>query len=186
MALLHIKIPKETSRLISNIDVEGEKEDSAERHITILFLGDDFPIKDLGKALEVTAEVLEDIKPFKIKIDHYECFAKGDDGVPVICPIKSDDLHELHEKLAKAFDDNDLEYSKKWKEYRPHTTLSYNDKKIDKKDFEPIEWIVHEITLWGGNNGENGVFITFPLGIEKSSANNLFNMCDLYLRICKS
>ena len=183
MACLGITISKEISKLLSNIDVDGVKEDSSHFHITLLFLGDNFPIKQSVKAIEAILEVAENFKPFTINIDNYNSFPEGDDGFPIICPIECAELQNLNEELKKSFDKNKLEYSKKWKEYRPHITLSYSDKKAEKTNFDPIEFYVSEIIFWAGDNYDSDKFsVIFPLSRAKESkAEKLYSLCGKYL-----
>ena len=170
MAFLGIHIPHETSRLISGIEVPGDKEDSASLHVTLLYLGENIPIKDISKALVATYEVTSQTSPFLLKANSLCCFPLNPDGkAAIIAPVASQKLSDLNEDLKKAYDKSNIEYSKKFKEYKPHVTLSYHDEEIKKQKIDPIEWAVQEIVLWGGDNGDEKVFITFPLTLKSNS-----------------
>lgn len=169
MAFLGIRIPHETARLIHEIEVPGEKEDSAQLHITLLYLGDETPIKDLAKAMVATYEVAQNINPFWVKLACVSYFpVEESNPVPIIAPVVSPKLTELYTMLKKSFDKTKVDYSKKFKEYKPHVTLSFNEEPIKKTKIEPIEWSVQELVLWGGSDGDNRVFTTFPLEIKKN------------------
>ena len=132
MAFLGIRVPHETGRLLSGLDVPGEKEGTSELHITILCFEENWPIAEIAKALEATYDVVSKIKPFLIKVDSVGCFPKREDNpCPIIAKVKSDDLMDLNEKLREEFDKCDIEYSKIFKDYKPHITLAYADKEID-------------------------------------------------------
>jgi len=169
MSFLGIRIPHETARLLHEIDVPGEKEDSAQLHITLLYLGKNIPIKELAKAMIATFEVTNATCPFWVKSTNVSSFPV-DAGYPhpIIAPIQSPKLFELHKFLKRSFDKAGIEYNKKFKLYRPHVTLSFNDAAIKKTRIEPVEWAIQEVVLWGGEDGDNRVFTTFPLEIKKN------------------
>lgn len=171
MAFIGIKINPHVSKILNKIDIPGEKEDTSQFHITLLCFEDNFPIEEISKAIEASYDVISKIKPFTIEIDEICCFPKrSDNPCPIIATIESKDLQEIHDKLAKEFDKYKVDYSKVHKDYKPHITLSYSDEEIEKFKIDKIEFEVYEIVLWGGDNGEDRVFITFPLeNIDKTS-----------------
>jgi 2'-5' RNA ligase len=175
MAFLGIRIPQETGRLLTGIEVPGEKEGTGEYHITLLCFEDNWPITEISKALEATYDVISQIKPFLIKINKITCFPKREDNpCPIIAKVESDDLHDLQKKLKKSFDKHNVDYDKKFKDYKPHITLSYADKEIDEFKIDPLEISIQEAVLWGGDYGDNRIFITFPLkGPEKHKKSSL-------------
>lgn len=169
MSFLGIRIPHETARLLHEIDVPGEKEDSAQLHITLLYLGKNISIKELAKAMVATYEITENTCPFWVKSSSVSCFPVEEGfPYPIIAPIISPKLVELHKRLKKSFDKTGVEYNKKFKLYKPHVTLSFNKDAIKKTKIEPIEWPIQELVLWGGEDGDNRVFTTFPLEIKKN------------------
>lgn len=164
MAFIGISVPHEAARLVHEIDVPGDKEDSAHLHITLLYLGRDFSIKELSKAMMATYEVTRNTSPFRVKlgcIDHFDVPDKR--NFPIIAPAQSIKIHELNAALKRTFNKKRIAYDKTFKEYKPHVTLSFNKDPVNKSKIEPIEWSVHELVLWGGSNGDNRVFVTFPL-----------------------
>ena len=167
MAFLGLKIPHETARLLAEIECDGKREAPSSYHITLLFLGSDVPIETLAKAVVATHKVVAETRPFTVFTNRVCCFPKNEDGVPIICRVDSDDLYDLQAKLAKAYDDVGIEYSKKY-EYKPHVTLAYSDKEIEERRIPKLEWGAHEVVLWGGDSGDNRLVVTFPLSLETS------------------
>lgn len=169
MAFLGLRVPPETARLLSEIDVPGKKESRDRYHITLLFLGDNIDIKVLSKALEVTYAVTSETKPFTVQVNRVSSFPGGDDGVPIICPVNSDPLHDLRQKLADDYDSAGIEYSKRFPEYKPHVTLSYGEEAIEERRVTTVEWGAHELVLWGGDQGDGRLVITFPFALEPAN-----------------
>lgn len=185
MAFLGIPIKHETGRLLSGIDVPGTKMGASELHITVLCFEDNWPISEIAKALEAAYDVISDIKPFIISVDTVTCFPKrGDKPCPIIAPVQSDDLHDLSDKLRKEFDKRDIDYSKIFKEFKPHITLSYADEEVDKFKIDKLEFSVQEIVLWGGDNADDRVFVTFPLkGPRKTKNSKLLDKVELFYKM---
>lgn len=185
MAFLGIKVPHPTARLLSGIDIPGEKEGTAELHITILCFEENWPISEISKALESTYEVISKVKPFLVKVDSIGCFPKREDKpCPIIAKVESKDLHKLCDELKKKFDKDEIEYSKTFKDYKPHITLSYDDKEIDEFKIDNVEFSVPEIVLWGGDHGDDRIFITFPLqGPEKQKHALLIQKANIFYKI---
>ena len=188
MAFLGIRIPHETGRLLSGLDVPGNKEGASEYHITLLCFEENWPISEISKALEATYKIVSEIKPFSITVTEVTCFPKREDKpVAIIAKIESEELHNIRKKLAKEFDKQGIDFSKIHKDFKPHITLSYADEEIDSFDIDPVECIIHEIVLWGGDMGDNRIFITFPLkGPEKQKNSLLLQKADLFYKMAKN
>jgi 2'-5' RNA ligase len=188
MAFLGIRIPLECGRLLSGIDVPGEKEGPSEYHITLLCFEENWPIAEISKALEATYDVIHKIKPFTIKTKKVSCFPKREDKpVPIIAKIESDDLHDVRKKLAKEFDKCKIEYSKTFKDFNPHITLAYADKEIKDIKIDTVEFVVQEIVLWGGDHGDDRIFITFPLkGPDKQKHSLLLQKADMFEKLANN
>lgn len=164
MAFLGIRIPHETGRLLAQIDVPGEKISTSEMHITLLHFQSEWPISELSKSIEATYDVVSKFHPFLISIGKMTSFSKNPEGnVPIIGKVDSEELMKLREKLADSFDKEDIDFSKTFKDYKPHVTLAYAEDKPDDKKFHPVEFVVSEIVLWGGDHGDDRIFVTFPL-----------------------
>lgn len=168
MAFLGLRLPNETARLLSEIEVPGKKESRDRYHITLLYLGEDVDIKVLAQALEVTHAVTTTTRPFTLQVNRVAAFPSGDDGFPIICPVNSDPLHDLRKRLADDYDAAGIEYSKRFPEYRPHVTLSYSEEDIEERRIPTVEWGAHELVLWGGDQGDGRLVITFPFVLEPS------------------
>jgi 2'-5' RNA ligase len=183
MAFLGIRVDHPTGRLLSGIDVPGTKEAPSEYHITLLCFEDNWPISEIAKAMETTFDVINDEKPFLVKTKRVKCFPKREDNpAPIIAPVESKELHELHDKLAKAFDKAKIEYSKTFKVFKPHVTLAYHEKEIDEFDIDPVEWSVQELVLWGGDEGDQRLFVTFPLKTPEKHA-ILISKIDMFSKL---
>ncbi len=188
MAFLGIRVPHETGRLLSKVDVPGEKVSTSEMHITLLHLGDEWPVAELCKALEPTFEVISKTQPFLVKMESATHFPKGpnsDSKFPIISRVSSKELHELRDELAKAYDDKKIEFSKLHKDYKPHVTLSYSDDEPDDVEFDhSVEFVVSEVVLWGGDHGDDRIFVTFPLaGPEKTKHAVLLQKAEIFEKI---
>lgn len=174
MAFLGIRIPHETGRLLSQIEVPGEKTSSSELHITLLYFGDEWPVSEISKALEAAYEITSKFHPFLAKLSKASSFSKNPEGkVPIISRVESKELHELRDKLATKFDEEEIEFSKLYKDFKPHVTLAYADEEIESTDFHPVEFSVSEIVLWGGDHGDDRIFVTFPLAGPEMDKNAL-------------
>ena len=174
MAFLGIRVPIEVGRLIAGLDVPGEKETASEYHVTILCFEDNWPISEIVKATEATYEVISKIKPFLVKSSKVSHFSAHKGTTPIIAPITSDTLHEVHKELCKEFDKRKIDYKKTFKDYKPHITLAYSEDKHD--DFKldtKIEFAVNELVLWGGDHADDRIFITFALKGPERLKNSL-------------
>lgn len=186
MAFLGIRCPIEVGRLITGLEVPGDKESPSEYHITVLCFDDNWPISEISKALETTYDVVSKINPFRVKAEKVSHFPKREDNpIPIIAPIESKELHDLHKKLAGAFDDDKIDFKKTFKDFKPHITLAYSKDEHDDFKIDPaIEFMVNEIVLWGGDSGDDRIFITFPLkGPERTKNSYLINKADIYYKI---
>lgn len=187
MAFIGFRVPEVTSRLYSAIDVPGERETF--HHITVLNLGKEMDSAAIGEAFEVANEVVRSWKPFTVRTARVSCFPAGDDGTPIICPVDSDELHELWEQLRDAFDAAEVPFSKKFPVYKPHVTLSYSPEPIeDRRITPPIEWGAHELVLWGGSAKDLGVTVHMPFSLRAASitASPRYRVIDLRHNLLKA
>jgi 2'-5' RNA ligase len=171
MAIIQLKVPPETSRLFSEIDVPGEMTDRGQHHVTILYLGDDVAIDVLAGAIEATYSVTSRTRPFTVRTTRVTCFPENPDrkeGYPVIARIESDELHEFRAALVAAFEKADIEYNDKFPIFKPHVTLSTSPDAVEEFRIPTIEWGAHEIVLWGGDEGDRKLSVTFPLTLHPS------------------
>jgi 2'-5' RNA ligase len=166
MAFLGVRIPVEVGRMLKEIEVPGVTESSSEYHITILCFDDNWPITEVSKALEATYEVVNKEKPFTVTINCVDSFPKyKENPLPIIARVESEDIHKLSDKLKEKFDEEGIDYKKNFKDFNPHVTLAY-DKELDKFEkftIDPITFTVQDIVLWGGDYGDNRLFVNFQL-----------------------
>lgn len=187
MAFLGIRVPHEAGRLLTNIEVPGKETAPSEMHITLLHFEENWPISEMARALEATYDIVSKVKPFLVMTEKVICFPKGEEAAAIVAQVKSAELHELHEKLTKEFDKVKIDFSKTFKDFKPHITLAYNEDEID--DFEidpPVEFVVQELVLWGGDHGDDRIFVTFPLkGPEKQKHALLLQKAVLFEKMAR-
>lgn len=188
MAFLGIRIPIECGRLLSGIDVPGTKESPSEYHITLLCFEENWAISKLSAALEATYDIVSKMKPFNIKTEEITCFPKrGDNPAAIIAKVESKELHDIREKLAQEFDKQNIDYSKIFKDFKPHITLAYAPEEIDSQKIDTVECVISELVLWGGDHGDDRIFVTFPLKgptVQKHSL--LVQKADIFYKLSHS
>lgn len=174
MAFLGLKPPAETARILSEIDFGdfGEKEPASSLHVTMLYVGKDIPIEKIASMIPTIFSVVSQTKPFTVSTSRVTTFPPNpEDGTPIIALIDSNELHAFRKAMCAAFDAAKLDYNKKYPEYRPHLTLGYSEDPMVNADnavdlsIPVVEWGAHELVLWGGDNGDNRIIITFPLSV---------------------
>jgi 2'-5' RNA ligase len=168
MAFIGIRVPAETGRLFSDIEVPGEQVKANTYHVTVLYLGKDLEIDSLAEAIKATYRVTSTTKPFSVRTSRVASFPKNEDGVPVIARVESDPLHDLRERLVKAFEEAGIEFNNDYPLYKPHVTLAWGDEEIEDEQRIPttIEWGAHELVLWGGDDGDKKLTATFPFTLK--------------------
>ncbi len=172
MAIISIEVPAEVCRMLSSIEVEGDKEDSREMHITVVYLGSGVPVDQVMASAAVLHEVLKDTAPFSCSVDHLEHFepSKHSDGkYPVICPVTSPELHTLRSRLTQALTKAGVEFPNDFPDYKPHVTLAYSEEVPKGQKFQPLPWEVYELVLRGGDSGSDRISIRVPLQEGKLS-----------------
>jgi 2'-5' RNA ligase len=164
MALLSLRVPEDVARLLSRIDVPGEKVQRDTMHVTVLYL-EDADVSATLRALETAYRVAERTKPFSVRVRELTSFpANPETGLhPIIGRIESPALHALWVACGQAFDANGVNYSKKFPVYKPHVTLSYADAPFGPVTLHDAAWVVNSLTLWGGEEGDEGLDARIPL-----------------------
>ena len=165
MAFLGFKASDEAADLFERIVVPGNREPKHRYHITLLYLGSDVPIDDVARAALVAYGITRNAQPITVLSRLVTSFPEGDDGVPIIARIESPGLHAFQTRVRTAFDEEGIEYSKRFPEYKPHVTLAYSDAGTNMPDqsIPPIVWTLSELVLWGGDEGEDRIVVTLPL-----------------------
>lgn len=161
MSMIGLRVPQEAAHTLSEIKVPGDPEQIANYHVTLLHLGDDLPISTVALATMVAYEVAAKTRPFSVRTSRVSCFPNAE-KVPVVARIESDALHTLWVDLREAFDAVHLEYSKKFPEYKPHTTIAWAKEPIEDIRIPTMEWGAHELVIWGGDRGDRRVIVTIP------------------------
>lgn len=169
MSMLAVPISSDISRLFREVEAEGNREPSD--HITMIYFGDDMSIKDITKVIPIIHEITQDLRPFTASTKKITTFPKGEYGYPIIAPIDCKGLVQLQDDLKKEFKKNKIKFSDKYPEYNPHITLGYYKRKTKNMKFPKVEFQINEIALFGGNEGKERLYVSFPfsLGIEKKA-----------------
>ena len=187
MAFLGIRVPHETGRLLTGIEVSGERIASSDMHITLLHFEDHWAISEMAKSMETTYDIVSKVKPFLVTIEEVFSFPPKDEKAAIVARVKSAELHELRDQLAKEFEKSDIDFSKNFKDYKPHITLAYADSEIDEFTIDPVEFSVQEIVLWGGDHGDDRIFITFPLkGPKKQKHSLLLQKANMFYKLANN
>lgn len=188
MSMIALKIPSNISEKLSKIKVDGKKELPEEYHITMFYFDGKLKIDDICKITKIMNSVLGKFSPPKISFKEVSSFPKGDDGFPVIVPIISDDLIEVRKSLAKAFDKEKINYSKKWPEFKPHLTLAYSKKEPTNQKIDKSFWNATELVLYAGDKFEfskfeSGMFIFMPFGKKASSKFEMVRLASFIFEV---
>lgn len=170
MAFIGFKLPNETIRLLSEIEVPEERVDSRHMHVTLVYLGDEVPIKDIALAMGAAYKVASYFRPFTLRTSSVSCFKPKDGPVPIICPIESKEIHQFQKQLREALDEAGVSYSKKFPDYKPHTTLAFAENEIETFKIPPIEWGAHEVVIWGGDEGDQRIEVRLPFSLKNRVA----------------
>lgn len=173
MAFIGLRTPPETSRLLCDIGVPGTKTPRGDHHVTLVFLGSGIGVDVLAEAVKATYSVTSKTRPFTVRTTRVISFPTNpddQDGHPVIACIESDELHELQADLVRALDEAGVDFSKKFPTYRPHVTLAYSPEPVEEFRIPIIEWGAHEIVMWGGDDGDRKLTVTFPLALRQTAA----------------
>jgi len=168
VSILTLRVPHETARLFTCLEIPGDRVSLDESHITLIHLGDNTPIEELSKAIIASYGVTSECGPFTVSTKKVTCFPKNSETglYPIIAKVESPELMELQAKLREALDKAGVDYSKKFPEYKPHVTLAYSEEKV--KDFRipEVEWAAHEATLWGGDHGDERLSVSLPFTLR--------------------
>lgn len=186
MALIGIRVPDLICSELKKIKVPGEKVDFKTYHITMFYLGDKVHPKEILKSALCSLSVLGSTDTFEVDLQTITSFPMNpEDGRPVICKIQSEKLLELREELAVSLDKDKIDYSKKFPEYKPHVTLSYDKSDNDFKDFEinKLSFKIDEIVFWGGDTYDEGLNIRIPLGGAEKTSKSLSLMSKVFQKI---
>jgi hypothetical protein len=144
--------------------------------VTVLYLGSKVPLDAICKVIPPVFEAVSKTKPFSVSTNRLSVFPPHpkEGTVPLICPIDSSELHALRKSICDACDAAGVEYSKTFKDYTPHVTLAYSKDPLVHADWgpdhpiTPLSWGAHELVLWGGDDGDKRIVVTFPFSMAMS------------------
>jgi len=152
MAFLGIPIQHDCGRLISDIDVPGDKVPINDYHVSLFYFEYDIAISDLSKIIEPTFNISSKQKPFIVTLELLSCFDSNKERYPIIGKIDCPELNSLRNKIKKSYNKFKIGYNKDFKTFQPHITLSYNSEKFEDVRIDKVQFIVNELVLWGGDN----------------------------------
>jgi 2'-5' RNA ligase len=119
---------KDADIFVSQTDTSFGRED--EMHVTVLYgIHSDLPD-------EVT-KIVSGQNKISVKLGDIDVFTNPEKFDVVVVKVISDDLNDLNEKLTKH-----VEFTNKYKEYKPHITLAYVKKGKG--------WKYHGLDKWRG------------------------------------
>jgi len=167
--MIAIPVPAVMSRLFQQMDVPRDVNDPSD-HITMFYLGDNVSIDRLVQIIPILYKACSKISPMKVSCKRITSFPKGEGGYPVIGEIQSKELVSLRDKIRGFLEQNNIKFDKKHNEYRPHVTLGYSKKKPKNVSFPKVEWTIGEIALYGGDDGDQRLFVNFPLSLGDKKA----------------
>jgi len=149
---LFIKLPRELSKQFPPNEV-----DKSPKHITLCYIDNINSIPE-EKLLSIVQELCTQTKPFPVRFGpNAKSFSKGDDGEPVVAPVKSSKLKRFHELAKETLRASQIAADSKFPEYIPHVTIGYAQSRKEKralKDLKPAgEFIVKELWIWGLSSG---------------------------------
>jgi len=186
MAMIAVPVPYEVGRLFRSIEVDGQRDQSD--HITMLYLGDDVKIDTIAKMVPLIFDITSKQDPFLASCKKITTFPKGDNGYPIISLVDAPQLHDIQKKLKRVLDRKGIKYSDKYPEYKPHVTLGYHKKKTKNIAFPKTQWQINEIAIYGGNNHDEKVYVSFPLSLKvpvKKSADYIFQLANSYTKLAE-
>jgi len=119
---------KDSEIFVSQIDPSFGRED--EMHVTILY-------GIHSETNEEVSKIISGYGPISVTLGEIDVFTNPEKFDVVVVKVISDDLNELNEKLTSH-----VEFTSKYKEYKPHITLAYVKKGKG--------WKYHGIDKWKG------------------------------------
>lgn len=164
MGILCLKVPSAEAQVLSTVTVPGERIPAQDKHITLLYLGKQTPDKDALECVRVCFGLSKIQRSFHVMVQEAMCFPLGDDGVPIVGKVESDEIFKFQLKLQYLLTRAGIEFSRKYPIYRPHVTLSYASSPIPSTRIRTASWIVDRFCFWSGDDEEKkGLSAEFSL-----------------------
>lgn len=165
VALLSLKVPEEIARQLSRVDIPGERVQRDQMHVSVLYL-EDTDLSTILRALEASYQIAAGWRSFVVRVHELSSFDPNPTTglFPLIGRVQGAPLHALRAACCRAFNALHVPYSTKYPTYEPHVTLAYGDAPFGTIPVHDVAWIVNSLTLWGGDDGDNGIEATIPFG----------------------
>ncbi len=154
MAIVALEVPRGVCQYLTRLNVPGERTPMEEMHVTIVQIDEEMTPVQVATITGAVREACVALPVFQAMVDHVTCFPGNDNGVPVICPVVSDGLHALHDVIVEALDARGIAFSKRFPEYKPHTTLAWSHESLEPMSLvRPITWTAAQVAMWPTRNG---------------------------------
>jgi 2'-5' RNA ligase len=146
---------EETAREFNGIPLPKGATPEVHKHVTLFYIPkEDETLKSFYTAVEILRRVIIAEPAPTLWAKGVSKFPKGDDGIPVICPVHSVELLGLRARIAALFDLNGVKYSKKF-DYNPHVTLGYSPVEPTAQAFAvPVIWVPSSVTHFYSSSSE--------------------------------
>lgn len=161
MAYIYIPVPYTTALELLEYPVQGEKEDVATMHVTLVSFDQDMTDAEIARIQAVMQPLHRVSSILAMQVKRIGCFPSGSHGCPIIGHIEGVGIHKLQGSLRYLLDRSGIEYSKKFPVYRPHTTLSYAKDPISDRTVAPIEWTAGSMIFDTGSRRERKTLHTY-------------------------
>jgi len=187
MTMLSISVPENISKILQSISlnseiIQGDKSD----HCTCFYFEDDgMEIETVLKIIPLVYKITQKIKPFIVNIKSYDSFSEGKYGFPIVSKINSKELIKLRNDIKDIFEENDIDFSKKFPKFVPHITLAYAKKECSGK-FDEIAFPVQSISLYYNTDSKQkeNLYVEFPFGkIIKNSSSFLDHFAGYFEKL---
>jgi 2'-5' RNA ligase len=156
LSFLALDLAHETEALFDRLPVPNLTEREENKHVTLFYIPKEVEtLKSFYTATEILRRVVQETPPPTLLCSERSSFSPGDKGFPIICPVVGPGLIELRARLAKLFDLNGIQYSKKFPKYNPHVTLGYSPVGVETKPLRsPIVWTPQSVTYYFSSTSE--------------------------------
>jgi len=165
VAFIGLRLPSIAATNLSEIQVPGDAIPMKEMHVTLAFLGEKVPIESVFRSMVCCYMAAKEFKPFDLTAAPVMSFSPDPEGrIPVIARLVTPALFALRERVVELLEKNGVEYSKRHPQYKPHVTLSYAQEPVKLQVIKPVRWGAEWMTVWGGEEADQGIFCEIELG----------------------
>jgi len=146
-----------------DIKVVTENPGLIEPHLTLLYIGDTIPPKDIPKATKILADVVSEIEPGPVTSKGISYFDAEEHAV---CKVGFDGgwLDELHWRFRIALEEAGFDYKHSFPRLELHATLQYLEPKarIEDIEFKQFSWTPHEVHISHAGGTDDVPFLKKP------------------------